>query len=76
MDDYIDTREMIYSAIHSQCFFPAQLGPSAVSYEERMQRHIQAGSRSTESVKAGADRGDLGDVLEYGIRYDDCLFVG
>lgn len=76
MDDYIDTREMIYLAIHSQCFFPTQLGPSAVSYKERMQRHIEAGSRSTELVKAGADQGVVGDVLEYGIRYDDCLFVG
>lgn len=71
--DALDPPELLYTQIHYHCFFPAKLGPSAASIEERKQHPAHALLRSTESVKAGADRGNVDDMLEYAIRYTDNL---
>lgn len=71
----LEPPKSFYSKIHCHCFFPAKLGPSAASIEERKLHPIQALRRSTDSVRTGADRGEVDDMLEYAIRYADNLLL-
>ncbi|KAF9457971.1 hypothetical protein BDZ94DRAFT_1313708 [Collybia nuda] len=75
LEDFNPRPESYYAALHCDCFFPAKLGPSAATAKERKQRPFMTSRRSTESVRAGADRGDIDDVLEYGIRLTTGLDV-
>lgn len=64
-----------YFRLHFLCFFPAKIGPTAISFEERSQRAPQALKRTTASVEAGAYRGEVEDMLEYAIRCVNCLLL-